>query len=87
MSTRTTTSLLTPDRAALLDRIETAPKRKRCRDAPARPSIDSAAALLESDLKGEDLEDAFAALTLAEQTLYVDDPRHLLRKPVEIYLV
>ena len=68
-----TSPLLTAEQAAFLDRIAAMPKRHRRREAPNWTAIDSAAALIGSDLEGDDLADAFAALTLSQQTLYVDD--------------
>lgn len=70
--------------AARTDRTQETPPRKQRHDLAAWSPITSAAALFESGLEGEDLEEAFTALSLAEQTLYVDDLRHFLRTPVEI---
>lgn len=78
-----TCPLLTAEQAAVLDQIAAKPKRHRRREAPSWTAIDSAAALIGSDLEGDDLADAFAALTLSQQTLFVDDPRRTACLPPE----
>lgn len=78
-----TCRLLTAEQAAVLDRIAAKPKRHRRHEVPTWTAIDSAEALIGSDLEGDDLADAFAALPLSQQTLYVDDPRRAACLPPE----
>lgn len=87
MSHLTTTPALTPKQAALFDRIEATPKRPRRCAAPLWTPIHSADALLEANLEGEDLDEAFAALTEPQKTKFVDDPRRTAHLPAECFFV
>ena len=87
MSKLTPTPAVTPEQAALFDRIEATPPRNRRFKIVKWPPLPNAEALWAENLEGEDLDEAFAVLTLPEQTKFVDDPRHVAHLPAELFFV
>lgn len=66
---------VTAARAAFLTRMENTPPRRRKAQCCAPAPIMTAEALRASGLSGDDLEEAFDALALKEQSRYLSDSR------------
>lgn len=78
---------ITAARAALLTRMENTPPRYRRRYFAAPEPITTAEELFARKLSGIDLEEAFDALSLKEQSRYLADPRCRMGMPCELCCV
>ncbi len=77
----------TASRTTLLDRIENTPPRRRRAPFVAQEQITTAEALWASGLSGDELEEAFDALSLVEQERYLTIRHYMDVAPVGYCLV
>ena len=81
---KTHNTCLTAEQRAHLNRIAATAARHRLTSQPTWMPIRTANDLFASGLDGDDLEDAFAALSEREKTRFVGDPRRYLQAPAEL---
>lgn len=88
MTFTNTKSVVSQDRDALLEKMEAASacRPKRVQQSDWTP-IFTANALMVADFDEYERGEAYASLSMMEQTLYVNDERHWTRKSVGTFFI
>ena len=84
---KTHNTCLTAEQRAHLNRIAATSDRQRLTAQPAWAPIRTANELFASGLDGDDLEDAFAALSEREKARFVHDPRRYRQAPTDLSFI